>query len=211
MQCVKKHWQSPNATRIASRWEFIMFLMMHNHWQPSRGVFSRLHVNRRPLKHNIKGAQIMAQDWMDISLPMHSGMVHWPDNPPVSIERALDMGQGDAANVSKLSMGVHTGTHMDAPIHFFPAGKGIDTMPLTAAIGRARVIEISDAESIKTEELSPHQIQAGERILFKTRNSSRCWQTNDFVKDFVYISSDAAQYLAEQKVQTVGVDYLSVG
>jgi arylformamidase len=153
----------------------------------------------------------MAQDWMDISLPMHSGMVHWPDNPPVSIERALDMGQGDAANVSKLSMGVHTGTHMDAPIHFFPAGKGIDTMPLTAAIGRARVIEISDAESIKTEELSPHQIQAGERILFKTRNSSRCWQTNDFVKDFVYISSNAAQYLAEQKVQTVGVDYLSVG
>ena len=153
----------------------------------------------------------MAQDWMDISLPMHSGMVHWPDNPPVSIERALDMGQGDAANVSKLSMGVHTGTHMDAPIHFFPAGKGIDTMPLTAAIGRARVIEISDAESIKTEELSPHQIQAGERILFKTCNSASCWQTNDFVKDFVYISSDAAQYLAERKVQTVGVDYLSVG
>jgi arylformamidase len=153
----------------------------------------------------------MAEDWIDVSVPMHSGMGHWPDNPPVSIERALDMGQGDAANVSKLSMGVHTGTHMDAPIHFYPTGKGIDTMPLTAAIGRARVIEISDAESIKTEELRPHQIQAGERILFKTCNSASCWQTNDFVKDFVYISSDAAQYLAERKVQTVGVDYLSVG
>jgi arylformamidase len=153
----------------------------------------------------------MAQDWMDVSLPMHSGMVHWPDNPPVSIERALDMGQGDAANVSKLSMGVHTGTHMDAPVHFFPTGKGIDSMPLTAAIGRARVIEISDPVSIKPEELRPHLIQPGERILFKTRNSPECWQTNDFVKDFVYISSEAAQYLAEQKVQTVGVDYLSVG
>src|SRR6267154_6424526 len=113
----------------------------------------------------------MAQDWMDISLPMHSGIVHWPDNPPVSIERALDIGQGDAANVSKLSMGVHTGTHMDAPIHFFPAGKGIDSMPLTAAIGLARVIEISDPVSIKPEGLRPHLIQPAERILFKTRNS----------------------------------------
>ena len=153
----------------------------------------------------------MAEDWIDVSVPLRTGMVHWPDNPPVSIERALAIERGDAANVSQLSMGVHTGTHMDAPIHFFPAGKGIDAMPLTAAIGRARVIEISDPESIKPEELRPHQIQPGERILFKTRNSARCWPTNDFVEDFVYISSAAAQYLAEQKVQTVGVDYLSVG
>jgi arylformamidase len=153
----------------------------------------------------------MEEDWIDVSVPLRTGMVHWPDNPPVSIERALDIGRGDAANVSKLSMGVHTGTHMDAPIHFFPTGKGIDSMPLTAAIGQARVIEISDPVSIKPEELRPHQIQPGERILFKTRNSPTCWQTNDFVKDFVYISSEAAQYLAEQKVQTVGVDYLSVG
>jgi arylformamidase len=153
----------------------------------------------------------MTEDWIDVSIPLRTGMVHWPDNPPVSIERALDIDRGDAANVSKLSMGVHTGTHMDAPIHFFPTGKGIDSMPLTAAIGQARVIEISDPESIKPEELRPYQIQAGERILFKTRNSYNCWQTNDFVKDFVYISSGAAQHLAEQKVQTVGVDYLSVG
>src|SRR5579884_2469966 len=86
----------------------------------------------------------MAGDWIDVSVPLHSGMVHWPDNPPVLIERALDMSRGDAANVSKISMGVHTGTHMDAPVHFFPGGKGIDTMPLTAVIGQARVIEIAD-------------------------------------------------------------------
>src|SRR5258706_5314533 len=101
----------------------------------------------------------MAEDWIDVSVPMRSGMGHWPDNPPVSIERALDMGRGDAANVSNLSMGVHTGTHMDAPIHFFPAGKGIDTMPLTAAIGRAPVVEIFDAEALKTEKLRPHPVQ----------------------------------------------------
>jgi len=138
-------------------------------------------------------------------------MVHWPNNPPVCIERMLDIERDDTANVSKLSMGAHTGTHMDAPIHFLQAGKGIDTMPLTATIGRARVIEIRDPESIKPEELYPHHIQHGERILFKTRNSTRCWQTTDFVQDFVYISQEAARYLASQQVQTVGVDYLSVG
>jgi len=153
----------------------------------------------------------MAEDWIDISVPLHTGMAHWPDNPPVLIERMEDIDRGDTANVSKLSLGAHTGTHMDAPVHFFPGGKGIDTMPLTATIGLARVIEIQDSESIKSDELRPHQIQRGERILFKTRNSTRCWQTDDFVQDFVYISHEAAQYLAAQQIQTVGVDYLSVG
>ena len=154
---------------------------------------------------------MMTEDWIDVSVPLRSGMVHWPDNPPVSIERMLDIERGDVANVSRLSLGVHTGTHMDAPVHFFRTGKGIDTMPLSATIGLARVIEIRDPESIKPEELYPYQIQPGERILFKTRNSARCWQSDDFVEDFVYISQEAARYLAAQQVQTVGVDYLSVG
>lgn len=153
----------------------------------------------------------MAQDWIDVSVPLKSGMVHWPDNPPVVIERMLDINHGDTANVSKMSLGAHTGTHMDAPVHFLPHGIGIDQMPLTAAMGRARVIEIGDPESIKPVELVAHAIQRGERILFKTLNSQRCWHTNDFVKDFVYISHEAAQYLATVGIQTVGVDYLSVG
>jgi len=151
------------------------------------------------------------EDWIDVSVPLRTGMVHWPDNPPVLVERTLDIELGDVANVSKLSMGAHTGTHMDAPLHFFQKGKGIHTMPLSVAMGLARVIEIRDPESIKPEELRPHQIQRGERVLFKTRNSPRCWQTDDFVEDFVYISQEAARYLAAQQVQIVGIDYLSVG
>ena len=148
---------------------------------------------------------------MDISVPLKSGMVHWPDNPPVDIERVMDMNRGDVCNVSKMSLGVHTGTHMDAPIHFLANGIGIDQMPLTAALGRARVIEIGDPVSIKPGELVAHDIQRGERILFKTLNSPRCWQTDAFVEDFVYLSHEAAQYLATIGAQTVGVDYLSVG
>jgi arylformamidase len=154
---------------------------------------------------------MMTDQWIDISVPLRTGMVHWPDNPPVLIERTLDIESGDVANVSKLSMGAHTGTHMDAPLHFFQKGKGIHTMPLSVGMGLARVIEIRDPESIKPEELRPYQIQRGERILFKTRNSARYWYMDDFVEDFVYISQDAARYLAAQQVQTVGIDYLSVG
>jgi arylformamidase len=138
-------------------------------------------------------------------------MVHWPDNPPVRIERMLDIERGDVANVSTISLGSHTGTHMDAPIHFVRGGEGMDRMPLDATMGPARVIEIQDPTSVKPAELEPYGIGRGERVLFKTRNSSLAWWTRDFIEDFVYVSREAARYLAERGVRTVGVDYLSVG
>jgi arylformamidase len=138
-------------------------------------------------------------------------MVHWPDNPPVRIERMLDIERGDVANVSTISPGSHTGTHMDAPIHFVRGGEGMDRMPLDATMGLARLIEIQDPTSIKPDELDPHGIGRGERVLFKTRNSSLAWWTQNFIEDFVYVSQEAARYLAERGVRTAGVDYLSVG
>jgi arylformamidase len=138
-------------------------------------------------------------------------MVHWPDNPPVKIDRVMDLEKGDAASVSSMSMGVHTGTHMDAPAHFQRGGVGIDQMPLEATLGLARVIEIGDPVSIKRAELESAGLQPGERVLFRTRNSERCWHSDAFVEDFVFISREAAAYLAERRVRTVGVDYLSVG
>jgi arylformamidase len=149
--------------------------------------------------------------WIDISVRLRSGMVHWPDNPPVRIERILDMEHGDVANVSKISMGSHTGTHMDAPLHFVREGEGLDEMPLTAAMGRTRVIEIHDPESVKPEDLDPHEIRRGERILLKTQNSARDWPSTAFIEDFVYVSQEAARYLAAREIQTIGIDYLSVG
>jgi arylformamidase len=158
------------------------------------------------------GSQTPSEERLiDISVPLRSGMVHWPDNPPVRIERMLDMERGDVANVSKISLGSHTGTHMDAPIHFVRAGEGMDQLPLDATIGRARLVEIQDPVSIKPDELSQHGIGRGERVLFKTRNSSLGWWTQDFIEDFVYVSQEAARYLADREVRTVGVDYLSVG
>jgi arylformamidase len=138
-------------------------------------------------------------------------MVHWPGDPPFHIERASDQQKGDTATVSRMSLGVHTGTHMDAPVHFIRDGESIDQIPLDATVGRARVIPIRDTKSIKPEELTEYSIQNGERILFKTVNSDHAWQTDDFREDFVFISKEAAAYLVECGIRSVGVDYLSVG
>jgi arylformamidase len=73
------------------------------------------------------------------------------------------------------------------------------------------VIEIKDKESVKVEEIANQKIKAGERVLFKTRNSKVAWATDSFYEDFVYISKEAAAFLAKAKVMTVGIDYLSVG
>lgn len=155
--------------------------------------------------------QLHHQKFIDISVTLKDGMVHWPSDPPVKIKRSRDINKGDRANVSHISMGSHTGTHMDAPLHFIRKGKGLDRMPLKATVGPARVISIKDRESIKPEELKKHKIKRGERILFKTLNSSRCWKTTTFKKDFVYIPEETAKYLAKKGVRTVGIDYLSVG
>ncbi len=148
---------------------------------------------------------------MDISVPVRNGMVHWPGDPPFQIERAMDQEKGDVATVSRMALRVHTGTHMDAPLHFIPGAPSIDSMPLDATVGPARVIGIGDRQSIKREELVSQGIAAGERILFKTVNSDHSWDSDQFDEDFVFISQDGARFLAERGVRTVGVDYLSVG
>lgn len=149
--------------------------------------------------------------WIDISVRLHNAMAHWPGDPEVRIERTYDMELGDSANLSLISMGSHTATHIDAPLHFIRQGTGIDGMPLDTTVGRARIIEIKDPESIKPGELAGYDIRRGERILFKTRNSAHVWQEDTFKEDFVFISKEAASFLVERKVRVVGVDYLSVG
>ena len=107
----------------------------------------------------------MMTGWIDVSVNLKNGMARWPDDLEVRIEKKLDIDRGDICNVSVLSMGSHTGTHMDAPCHFVKNGKSIDEMPFEAAIGRARVIAIRDPESIKPKELERYGIRAGERLL----------------------------------------------
>jgi arylformamidase len=148
--------------------------------------------------------------WIDISVPLYSGMVHWPGDRPVRIRRTQQMVRGDACNLSSLSMSSHVGTHVDAPRHCLRRGKTIDELRFGALIGPARVVAIEHPKAIAAEELRPARVGRGERILFKTRNSKRCWNRDRFVSDFVYLAKDAARLLAERGVLCVGIDYLSI-
>jgi arylformamidase len=138
-------------------------------------------------------------------------MVHWPNDPPFELQRVMSQEKGDICTLSCISLSVHTGTHMDAPLHFVKNSPTIDEMPVDATVGRARVIQIRDRHAIHRDELLEHQIEASERILFKTFNSDHAWNSDQFDEDFIFIARDAAEYLAETNIRAVGVDYLSVG
>jgi arylformamidase len=153
----------------------------------------------------------MTGDWIDISVPLRNGMVTWPGDAPFERTSTLEIAKGDQCNLSQISTTAHIGTHMDAPRHYLDGAAGIETMPIAASIGRARVIEIQDPEAIRASELELRHLAKGERVLFKTRNSGSCWKTDHFQEKYIYIQPEAARYLAEIGIQTVGVDYLSVG
>ncbi len=149
--------------------------------------------------------------YIDITIPIRSGMVHWPGDPEVVVERTESIESGAEYNVSHLSLGSHTGTHVDAPCHYFRNAACIDSVPLDALIGPARVLHIEDGESVRPESLALYDIGAGDRILLKTENSLRAWAEEEFIPNFVYISHEGARYLVRMGVRTVGIDYLSVG
>lgn len=137
-------------------------------------------------------------------------MTHWPGDPEVTLQRFADMRNGDICNVTRMDMCVHTGTHMDAPLHYVMDGDGMETAPIDTLVGPARVIEITDPVSIRRAELEPFDIKPGERVLIRTKNVD-IPRGAEFKMDFIYIAADAAQYLADRKCALVGVDYMSIG
>ena len=122
-----------------------------------------------------------------------------------------DMRKGDAFTLSAYSMGAHSGTHIDAPMHFVRDGASIEQIPLNALIGPARVIDIPDAvQAIDAAELNRHDWRGAPRVLFRTRSALRGWMSSStFHRDFAYIAPDAAKLLADAGVQLVGIDYIS--
>jgi arylformamidase len=150
--------------------------------------------------------------WIDVSVPLHTGAIHWPGDPEPILERLLDMDQGEEANVTFLKMTAHTGTHIDAASHFLAGGATLDEFPFETGIGPARLIDVPEETlRIGPEHLSQHRIERGDRLLLKTRNSSTPWYRRDFRRDFASLSSEGATYLAGIGIRMVGIDYLSIG
>lgn len=148
----------------------------------------------------------------DVSVPIRAGMPVYAGDPPVTLERVAAIAAGDEANVTRVSFGAHTGTHVDAPLHFDDAGAAVDALPLDVLVGAAHVVDATAARSdLDAATLARLAIPYGaDRVLFKTSNSA-LWERDEFVPEFVSIAPDGAAALLERGVRLVGIDYLSVG
>lgn len=144
---------------------------------------------------------------IDISLPLTTGTIVYPGNPAIEMEEIKSETSGSV--LTKITFGTHTGTHIDSQKHVVDGGKGMDSIPLETFIGECRIIDCTGEEdSVKVEILQKNSIQKGERILLKTKNSDRGFE--EFYDDYVFLSPEASNYLADTGVVLVGIDYLSV-
>jgi arylformamidase len=150
-------------------------------------------------------------EWLDISVPIRSGMVSFPGDPAIAMSLPISIRAGDVCNVSRLDFGVHSGTHVDAPVHFIDGASGLEGVPLEALLGPALVVDARQpAADITPADLDAMAIPpATERLLFKTRNSS-LWDLAEFSADFIGLTPDAAAALVERGIRLVGADYLSI-
>ena len=154
--------------------------------------------------------QEAARRIIDISTPVVSGGLVYPGNPAIEITPQQSIAAGATANVSSILFGSHTGTHVDAAKHFFDDGETVDLLPLERLIGRATVLEFAeDVMQVGAKELDGQPLEGARRVLLKTRNSALLEQA-EFDRGYTFLAPDGAELLAEQGVELVGIDYLSI-
>ncbi len=146
---------------------------------------------------------------IDISRKIYPKMTVWPGDGGPDITSDALIEKGDVCNLSSIRMGVHTGTHVDAPLHFIDGGKDIGSLDISRFIGYVKVFEIKDKKSISVENIKDLDINKGDAIFFKTQNS-QIPEEDEFNTDYVYFDKTAAELLVEIGIKTIGIDYFSV-
>ena len=147
----------------------------------------------------------------DITLPITNDLPVWPGDPPVSMMMNTSIAKGGPCNITGIQMGAHTGTHIDAPYHFFEDGAKADSIPIETFIGPCVVIEVDSDIRIDKKELLKYDLSGHSRVLIKTKNSEPgAENSRSFNPNYVSLGIDAAQYLVEMKTVLVGIDYLSI-
>src|SRR5205809_1155912 len=160
---------------------------------------------------NQRTRELSAEGWIDVTATLNPARTPvYEGDAPLKFDFLKDMRKGDKLTLSVYSMGAHSGTHIDAPMHFIANGAPIDQVPLNPLIGAARVIDIPDSvQAIDAAELNRHDWKGTTRVLFRTRSTLRGWMDSAFHTDFSYVAPDAAQLLADAGVVLVGVDYIA--
>jgi arylformamidase len=150
-------------------------------------------------------------DWLDISARVSPSMATFEGDPAVRFELVKSLATGDVCNLTRIDMGAHTGTHIDAPIHFVADGSSSEAISLDAAMGAAWVVDAREQRGpITADDLARLAIPHGEtRILFRTPNSE-LWGRPGFQTGFVGLDGSAAAALVDRGTLLVGIDYLSI-
>ncbi len=149
----------------------------------------------------------------DISIPLNSTTPVWEGDTGITISHSESIESGADFNVSRIEMGVHSGTHIDAPRHIFTSGLTADQVPMENLIGPVHVLRIPDEIHI----IEPRNLDESgyrgdeERFLLKTANSNY-WKSDPYTfhKEYAAISSECAEYLANSDTLLIGIDYFSI-
>lgn len=147
----------------------------------------------------------------DVSLPISNDLPVWPGDSPILLTTTMSISKGDKCNLTKMEMGTHTGTHIDAPSHFIKDGATVDSIPIETLIGPCLVVELNSKELIEGKDFQKYDLNGYSRVLIKTRNSE-CWAKNiaSFDTNYVSLGIHAVQYLIERNIRLIGIDYLSI-
>lgn len=145
----------------------------------------------------------------DITVPIKTGMLHYPGSPAVEVAIGKSMAKGDAGNTSRLTCSVHTGTHVDAPYHYVQDGARIDELDLATLIGPARLFELDVDGEITPAHLARLDLGGVTRALFKTKNSHLMYEP-EFTKDYTHFGVAGSEVLVRHGLRLLGIDYISV-
>lgn len=146
----------------------------------------------------------------DVSMPLREGMPVYRNNPEFKRPITHEMAKGHVVNQSRLEMGCHCGTHVDAPYHFEPDGYRVPDMPLEHFVGRARLFHFPDRDCIDRADLEKLDWEGVTRVLFRTRNSEHWLTGKPFDPGYVYLTGPGAEFLVERGVRLVGTDGLGI-
>lgn len=149
---------------------------------------------------------------IDISVPLSPDLPVWPGDQKVVINKQYDMQNGDAANLTSLHISSHTGTHIDAPLHFVNGGKTTADIPLGKLIGECQVVDCQGLKQIDAAFLQKLSLpDYTHKLLFKTDNS-KLWENpkHPFFKEYCALTPDAAEWVVANQIHLVGIDYASI-
>jgi arylformamidase len=149
-------------------------------------------------------------EWIDVSFPIRDGMPGFPGDPAVRVEPVRRIAAGSAYNLSSVTLGSHSGTHIDPPRHFLPDGAAIDAIDLGRVNGPVRVIQVPGKSTVIDARAVARVPPGTERVLLRTGNSERWRLATTFFPDYVALDLSGADALLARGVKMVGVDSLSV-